>query len=237
MSCTGIASRRLSAVRRRRLREIQKVVRRLLFIKHRGETRGVGGLFLTICMDGNSNVASHFSVRSAMGSSMRIFRSSRSAKPYRSAIASVSSSFITWTLCRIRSGLRPRHAVRIAVGRTHRIDIDVAAAARAFRVCVHAAALQRGSEPVRLPQAARLAFDLAFRPHRVQRIELHPLARFAAPAETADRKRISRIGSSCRLFSISTSLIAEVTNAPRPNSVAEICSVCERCPTSSVTAR
>src|SRR5262249_43077799 len=60
-------------------------------------------------------------------------------------------------LRRVQPGVRPRHALRPAIGRPHRVDPDVDAAARRLALRLEArAGLSRGKALHGLPQAARL---------------------------------------------------------------------------------
>ena len=105
------------------------------FLKHRNETRGVGGMFFddlneggfercfALTRGGRRRLPRRLPAdrRAPQGHAVRRARARVPAVPAR-------------PLRRVQPGLRPRHAVRPAVGRAHRIDPDVPAAARALRV-------------------------------------------------------------------------------------------------------
>ena len=101
------------------------------FLKHRNEPRGIGGLFFDDLNDWSFERCFAF-------------------------LRSVGDHYLPAYLP-IQSGLRPGHAVRPAIRRTHRIRSDVAAAARALGIRLAAGTGQPGSAAVRgFPQAARL---------------------------------------------------------------------------------
>src|SRR5256886_9449841 len=79
----------------------------------------------------------------------------------------------------IQPGVRPRHAVRPAVGRARRIDPDVAAAARRVALRLETRARLAGRKALhRLPQAQRLDLEIRDRPRfRVAKASFLPLSR------------------------------------------------------------
>ena len=132
---------------------------RYFFLKHRNETRGVGGLFFDDlnewgferCFAYQRSVGDHF-----LPAYLPIVarRRAHAVRRARAQLPAVSSR----ALCRIQSRLRPRHFVRPAVRRSHRIDPDVAAAARALGIrLASAAGLARSASVCRFSAAARLA--------------------------------------------------------------------------------
>ncbi|MCK7470292.1 MAG: coproporphyrinogen III oxidase [Desulfomicrobium escambiense] len=125
---------RLRAVRRRRcIRASSSWCDEYFFLKHRNEPRGIGGLFFDDlnewgferCFAFLRSVGDHYLpaylpiVERRQEHALRRARARIPALPARA-------------LCRVQPGLRPGHAVRPAIGRAHRIDPDVAAAARAL---------------------------------------------------------------------------------------------------------
>jgi coproporphyrinogen III oxidase len=99
------------------------------FLKHRNEPRGVGGIFFDDHFEGG------FERSFGMLRSWRRFRAGLPAHPaaaqghaLRRARAQLAAAAAR-PLRRIQPGVGPRHAFRPAVGRPHRIDPDVDAAA------------------------------------------------------------------------------------------------------------
>ena len=128
--------RSLRAIWRRCLpRSIKNGATTISILKHRNETRGVGGLFF----DDLECLGFRTLLRLSKGRWQWIpgclcpdcrEAERRGFRRMRTRVSTVSPR----PLRRIQSGLRPRHPVRPAVGWTHRIDPDVATAARALRV-------------------------------------------------------------------------------------------------------
>ena len=125
--------------------------------KHRDETRGVGGLFFDDLNEWGFERCFAFSAASAITSAGVPADRRAPQATRRTASASAVPALPPRPLRRIQSGLRPRHALRAPVRRPHRIDPDVAAAARALGIRL---APEPGSPEARLyafPAAARLA--------------------------------------------------------------------------------
>jgi coproporphyrinogen III oxidase len=112
------------------LHALQEVVRRVLLPEAPQEARGVGGIFFddynaggfeqSFAMTqsvGDAFLKAYLPILEAQGHAVRRARTRFPGLPAR-------------PLCRIQPGVRPRHAVRPAVGRPHRSDPDVDAADR-----------------------------------------------------------------------------------------------------------
>ncbi len=132
---------------------------RYFFLPHRNETRGVGGLFFD---DLNTpSFAECFAFARAVGDVFpKAWLPIAGAAPrdaLRRARARVPA-VAARALRGVQPGARPRHAVRPADRRAHRVDPDVAAAARALGVRLDAGAgVARGCARARVAAPARLA--------------------------------------------------------------------------------
>ena len=136
----------LRAVRRRSsIRASRNGATTISTCKHRGEPRGIGGIFFddlsapdfATCFALTRSVGDHFLpayvpiVERRRGTALRRARARVPGLPPR-------------PLRRVQPGLRPRHAVRPAVRRPHRVDPDVAAAGRALALRLEAGAGHAG---------------------------------------------------------------------------------------------
>jgi len=100
------------------------------YLKHRDETRGVGGLFYDDLNEGGFERC--FAFTRAVGDG---FLDAYCRTPSRHSLWRARarvSALPAWSLRGVQPGLRPRYAVRPAVGWPHRIDPDEPAAAGAL---------------------------------------------------------------------------------------------------------
>ena len=102
---------------------------RYFHLKHRGEPRGIGGLFFDDLNEWDFDTCFAFlrAIGDAYIEAYLPIAQRRKATPYTPHSASSKSSAVgaMWSSTR----LRPRHLVRPAIGRSHRVDSHVAAAA------------------------------------------------------------------------------------------------------------
>src|SRR6185437_10985323 len=142
----------------RRLSALQEVVRRVLLPEAPQRDPRRGWAVLRRPQRGRLRTLLRVHPRRRPGFPRRLPADRRASQghPVRRTRARVSA-VPAWPLRGIQPGLRPRHAVRPAIGRTHRINPDEPAAARAFRIRLYAGTRLRRSEAGRLPETARLA--------------------------------------------------------------------------------
>ena len=127
------------------------------FLKHRNEPRGVGGIFFDDLNEGGFDTC--FALTQAVGEHSCRLPADRRAPP-RHALRRARArlpGLPPRPLRRIQSGLRPRHPVRPAVGRAHRVDPHVAAARGEMALRLEARSGQRRGKALHgIPQAERL---------------------------------------------------------------------------------
>ena len=167
-------------------------------LRHRNEPRGVGGIFyddvstpgFATCFALTRSVGEHF-----LPAYVPIVERRR-AQAYgerERAVPGVSPR----ALRRIQSGLRPRHALRVAIGRACGIDPHVDAADGHLALRLEAGARDTGSEPVlRVPGREGLAYLKLQRVDRTLQqhyddsaLQLRPPRVFNLPGAVNDERR------------------------------------------------
>ena len=99
---------------------------RYFYLKHRDEPRGVGGIFFDDLNEGGFDHC--FALTQAVGEHfVPAHRRTPLPTPLRRARTRLAS-LPPWPLCGVQPGVRPRHPVRPAIRRPHRIHPDVDAA-------------------------------------------------------------------------------------------------------------
>ncbi len=125
---------------------------RYFYLKHRDEARGVGGLFFDDLNEWGFERS--FEFLQAVGDSyleayLPIVQTAK--RPALDRAATTVSALPARPLRRIQPGLRPRNAVRAAVGRAHGVHPDVAAAAGVLALQLASRSRFGRSCPLRLP--------------------------------------------------------------------------------------
>ncbi len=128
------------------------------FLRHRGEPRGIGGIFFDDLNEGGFDRC--FALTKSVGDHFLAAYAPILERRKEAAVRRARARFPgvpARALRRVQPGLGSRHAVRPAIERPHRGDPDVAAAGREVALRLEARTRHAGGAPVhRFPRSRRI---------------------------------------------------------------------------------